>query len=110
MRGGGRASDDAELDGERNVHLAVERAERNGLYSESQIRALAAGDLLLDMDPATESARVGVMLVETDDLSDPDGWRPVELTAADLDIGEDGSVGLRVKADGDVRFFRLVLP
>ena len=49
-------------------------------------------------------------LVETDDLSDPDGWRPVELSASDLDVGEDGSVGLRVKAEGDTRFFRLVVP
>ncbi len=90
--------------------IVADRAETNGYYTMEQLRGLAAGDLLIDLDAATGSARIGVKLEESDDLSDPDSWRPVEFTAADLDVGEDGSVGLRVKTDDNVRFFRLVVP
>ena len=90
--------------------IVADRAETNGYYTVEQLRGLAAGDLLIDLDAATGSARIGVKLEESDDLSDPDSWRPVEFTGADLDVGEDGSVGLRVKTDDNVRFFRLVVP
>ena len=88
--------------------LAVERAEKNGLYSESQIRAMTAGDLLLDVSEG--EVRIGVCLQENDNLSDANGWHVVELGADAVDVGADGSVDIRVPADADVRFFRLVVP
>ena len=88
--------------------LAVERAERNGLYSESQIRAMAVGDLLLDVSEGM--ARIGVHLQENGDLSDPNGWHAVKLGTDAVDVGTNGIVGIRVPADADVRFFRLVVP
>lgn len=88
--------------------LAVERAEKNGLYSKSQIQAMSAGDILLDVSEGV--ARIGVHLQENDDLSDTNGWHSVELSADAVDIGTDGTIGIRVSADEDIRFFRLVVP
>lgn len=88
--------------------LAVERAEFNGLYSESQIRTMAVGDLLLDVRDG--AARIGFCLQESDNLSAPDGWYAVDFGEDAVEVGADGTVGIRIPADGDIRFFRLVVP
>ena len=83
-------------------------AEQNGYYTRDQIHELAIGNLMFDVDAG--KARIGVKLMESSDLTNPDGWTPVELSASDLDIGDDGSVGMSVNADAGVRFFRLEAP
>jgi hypothetical protein len=65
---------------------------------------------VLDVDSASGTARVGVQLMETSDLSDPNSWKPVNMTQGNLDVGNDGTVGLNVKATGNAKFFKVVVP
>lgn len=90
--------------------LAAAKVAQGGYYTRDQIHALEVGNLLFDVDVATSQARVGVQLMETSDLSDPNSWKPVSLKAGDLDIGADGSVGLNVPANDNVKFFKIVVP
>lgn len=85
-------------------------AQGEGLYTRDQIHALEMGNLVLDVDSASGSARVGVRLMESSDLSNPDGWTPVGLSQGDIDIGADGTVGLNVEATGNAKFFKVVVP
>jgi len=80
-----------------------------GMYTREQIHALEVGNLLLDVDASTGKARVGVKLMETSDLSNPN-WQPVEMTTDRLDVGSDGSVGLNVPASGNAKFYKVVVP
>ena len=81
-----------------------------GLYTRDQIHALEMGNLVLDVDSASGTARVGVRLMESSDLSDPNGWTPVGLSQGNIDIGADGTVGLNVEAKGNAKFFKVVVP
>lgn len=80
-----------------------------GLYTRDQIHALEMGSLLFDVDSSSNKARVGVMLMETSDLANPN-WQPVGLSIGDIDVGTDGSVGLNVPATGNTKFFKVVVP
>ena len=80
-----------------------------GLYTRDQIHALEMGNLLFDVDSSSNKARVGVKLMTTTDLTNPN-WQPVGLTPGDIDVGADGSVGLNVPATGNTKFFKVVLP
>ena len=48
--------------------------------------------------------------METSDLSNPNSWKPVNMTQGNLDVGNDGTVGLNVKATGNAKFFKVVVP
>ena len=85
-------------------------AQGEGLYTRDQIHALEMGNLVLDVDSASGSARVGVRLMESSDLSNPDGWTPVGISQSDIDIDADGTVGLNVEAKGNAKFFKVVVP
>ena len=74
------------------------------LYTRNQIHELEMGNLLLDVDSATGTARIGVKLMETSDLSDPNSWTPVGMTQSNLDVGSDGTVRLNVPATGNAKF------
>ena len=89
-------------------NLVHERAEENGYYTREQIHALAVGDLLFDV--VSGKARIGVKLMQSSNLADSNGWSAVDLSVSDLDVGDDGSVGMLVPAEGKVRFFRLETP
>ena len=89
--------------------LAAAKAAQGGFYTRDQIHNLEIGNLVLDVDSATGQARIGVQLQETSDLSNPD-WQPVDVTSKDLDIGDDGTVGIKAKAKGKAKFFRVVAP
>ena len=90
--------------------LAEKKAAQGGFYTRDQIHALEVGNLVLDVDAASGTARVGVQLMETSDLSDPNSWKPVNMTQGNLDVGNDGTVGLNVKATGNAKFFKVVVP
>lgn len=90
--------------------LATAKAAQGGFYTRDQIHALEVGNLVLDVDAASGMARVGVQLMETSDLSDPNSWKPVGMTAGNLDVGSDGTVGLNVQATGNAKFFKVVVP
>ena len=90
--------------------LAAAKAAQGGFYTRDQIHALEVGNLVFDVDSASGTARVGVQLMETSDLSDPNSWRPVGMTAGNLDVGLDGTVGLNVPATGNAKFFKVVVP
>ena len=47
---------------------------------------------------------------KTSDLSNPNSWKPVNMTQGNLDVGNDGTVGLNVKATGNAKFFKVVVP
>lgn len=87
--------------------LAEEKAAQGGFYTREQIHAMELGNVLFDVDSATGKARIGVKLMETSSLSNPD-WKPVSVTTQDLDIGADGSVGISAPATGNAKFFRVV--
>ena len=90
--------------------LAEKKAAQGGFYTRDQIHALEVGNLVLDVDSASGTARVGVQLMETSNLSDPTSWRPVGMTTGNLDVGSDGTVGLNVPATGNAKFFKVVVP
>ena len=90
--------------------LAAAKAAQGGFYTRDQIHALEVGNLVFDVDAASGTARVGVKLMETSDLSDPNSWRPVGMTTGNLDVGSDGTVGLNVRATGNTKFFKVVVP
>ena len=90
--------------------LAAAKAAQGGFYTRDQIHALEVGNLVLDVDAVSGTARVGVQLMETSDLSDPNSWRPVGMTTGNLDVGSDGTVGLNVPATGNAKFFKVVVP
>ena len=87
--------------------LAAEKAAQGGFYTREQIHNMELGNLLIDVDSSTGKARIGVQLQETIDLAHPD-WKPVNVTKQDLDIGSDGSVGIKAPATGNAKFFRIV--
>ena len=90
--------------------MAEKVASQGGFYTRDQIHALEVGNLVLDVDSASGTARVGVQLMETSNLSDPTSWRPVGMTTGNLDVGSDGTVGLNVPATGNAKFFKVVVP
>lgn len=90
--------------------MAEKVASQGGFYTRDQIHALEVGNLVLDVDAASGTARVGVQLMETSDLSDPNSWKPVGITTGNLDVGSDGTVGLNVPATGNAKFFKVVVP
>ena len=87
--------------------LAEEKAAQGGFYTRDQIHNLEIGNLLFDVDSGTGKARIGVQLQETSDLAHP-VWKPVSVTVQDLDVGSDGSVGIKAPATGNAKFFRVV--
>lgn len=87
--------------------LAEKKAAQGGFYTREQIHNLELGNLVLDIDSTTGKARIGVQLQETSDLSNPD-WKTVDVSADDLDIGTDGTVGIKASATGNAKFFRVV--
>ena len=89
---------------------AEAKAAQGGFYTRDQIHALEVGNLVLDVDSASGTERVGVQLMETSNLSDPTSWRPVGMTTGNLDVGSDGTVGLNVPATGNAKFFKVVVP
>ena len=88
--------------------LAEQKAAQGGFYTREQIHALEMGNLVFDVD-ASGTARVGVQLMETSDLSDPNSWKPATLNG-NPDVGQDGTVGMKVKAEGNAKFFKVVMP
>lgn len=78
------------------------------LYSYDQIHALELGKLMIDVNAESQRARVGFYLKETKDLGKPD-WNTVPLTLDDLDIGEDGTIGVNVPATGNAAFYKIVV-
>lgn len=89
--------------------LAAQKAAQGGFYTRDQIHNLEVGNLVLDVDSTTGKARIGVQLQETGDLSNPN-WKPVNVTTGDLDVGADGTVGIKASATGNAKFFRVVTP
>ena len=87
----------------------MQKAAQGGFYTRDQIHALEMGNLVFDVD-ASGTARVGVQLMESGDLSNPQGWKPVNLTTGNLDVGKDGTVGMKVPANGKVKFYKVVIP
>ena len=90
--------------------LAEVKAAQGGFYTRDQIHALEMGNLLFDVDAASGKARIGVRLMETGDLSDPNSWNPVGMSVGNLDVGSDGTVGLNIQATGRTKFFKIVVP
>lgn len=88
--------------------LAEQKAAQGGFYTRDQIHALEMGNLVFDVD-ASGTARVGVQLMETSDLTDPNSWKPATLNG-NPDVGQDGTVGMKVKAEGNAKFFKVVMP
>ena len=88
--------------------ITADKAGEAGLYTRDQIHALEMGNLVFDVD-ASGTARVGVQLMETSDLTDPNSWKPATLNG-NPDVGQDGTVGLQVKAEGNAKFFKVVMP
>lgn len=86
--------------------LAEKKAAQGGFYTRDQIHALELGNLVLDVD-ASGTARIGVQLMESSDLSN---WQAVDMSAGSLDVGSDGSVGMNVKASGNAKFYKVVVP
>ena len=89
--------------------LAIAAKAQGDCCTRDQIHNLELGNLVLDVDSATGQARVGVQLQETSDLTNPD-WQPVDVQVGDLDVGSDGTVGIRAPAKGRAKFFRVVVP
>lgn len=81
-----------------------------GLYTKDQMHGLGLGNLVIDVDETKGRARLGLQVVETDDLVNPN-WRSVGgLSVKDLNVGDDDTVGIMVPATGKAKFFKVVVP
>ena len=89
--------------------LAVHHLDDEATADVSRLRQLQLADSMCLAHLATGQARVGVQLQETSDLTNPD-WQPVDVQVGDLDVGSDGTVGIRAPAKGRAKFFRVVVP
>ena len=78
------------------------------LYTRDQIHALELESPLIDVDTVSQTARLGIRLRKTTTLENPD-WRDIIFSTADIDVGEDGTLGIRVPATGNASFYKIVV-
>ena len=89
--------------------LAEEKAAQGGFYTREQMRALAMGDTVIEVDGNSGTVDLAIQLQECADLGGGD-WDGVDMGGGSVDVDAEGVVHLRMAPTGNTAFYRLVKP
>ena len=89
------------------ARLAEEKAAQGGFYTREQMKALAMGDTVIEVDPEDGRIDLAIQLQESTDLSGGE-WDGVEVGGSDLATDSDGVVHIKMAPKGNTAFYRLV--
>ncbi len=87
--------------------LAEEKAAEGGFYTRDQMRELALGDTVIEMDGNDGKIGLFVRLQERPDLGSG-SWSDVDMRGNAVSVDELGRIQLRVPPAGNSAFYRLV--
>ena len=89
--------------------LAEEKAAQGGFYTREQLKALAMGDTVIEVDSESGTVDLAVQLLETADLVGGEwGGVDVEEGGGSVNVDAEGKVHIRVAPKGNTAFYRLV--
>ena len=89
--------------------LAEEKAAQGGFYTREQLKALAMGDTVIEVDGESGTVDLAVQLLETADLVGGEwGGVDVEEGGGSVNVDAEGKVHIRVAPKGNTAFYRLV--
>lgn len=87
--------------------LAEEKAAQGGFYTRDQMRQLALGDTVIEMDGNDGNIGLSIQLQTRPDLGSG-SWADVDMSGNAVSVDAEGRVHLRVPPQGNTAFFRLV--
>lgn len=89
--------------------LAEEKAAQGGFYTREQLKALAMGDTVIEVDGESGTVDLALQLLETGDLVGGD-WSGVDVEegGGSVNVDSEGKVHIRVVPKGNTAFYRLV--
>ena len=89
--------------------LAEEKAAQGGFYTREQLKALAMGDTVIEVDGESGTVDLAVQLMETADLVGGK-WDGVDVEegGGSVNVDAEGKVHIRVAPKGNTAFYRLV--
>lgn len=91
--------------------LAEEKAAQGGFYTREQLKALAMGDTVIEVDGESGTVDLTVQLQESANLAGGE-WDGVDVGegGGGVTVDEEGKVHIRVAPKGNTAFYRLVKP
>ena len=87
--------------------LAEEKAAQGGFYTRDQMRRLALGDTVIELDGDDGNIGLSIQLQERPDLGSG-SWTDVDMTGNAVSVDARGRVHIRVPPKGNSAFYRLV--
>ena len=89
--------------------LAEEKAAQGGFYTREQLKALAMGDTVIEVDGESGTVDLALQLLETTDLVGGD-WDGADVPEGNgsVTVDAEGKVHVRVAPKGNTAFYRLV--
>ena len=87
--------------------LAAEKAAQGGFYTREQMKALAMGDTVIEVDPEDGAIDLAIQLQESADLSGGD-WSGVDAGDGSVTVDGEGRVHIKMAPKGNTAFYRLV--
>lgn len=88
--------------------LADEKAAQGGFYTREQLKALAMGDPVIELDSASGTLNWSFQLMECADLMSGE-WDGVDMThGGGVAVGANGRVNMQLPVTGNTMFYRLV--
>ena len=87
--------------------LAEEKAAQGGFYTRDQMRQLALGDTVIEIDGNDGNIGLTIQLQERPDLGSG-SWQDVDMHGKPMSVDSQGRVHLRVPPHGNSAFYRLV--
>ena len=93
------------------ARLAEEKAAQGGFYTREQMKALAMGDTVIEVDGESGTVDLTVQLQESGNLAGGE-WDGVDVGegGGSVTVDEEGKVHIRVAPKGNTAFYRLVKP
>ncbi|MBR4250799.1 MAG: hypothetical protein IKQ15_00670 [Kiritimatiellae bacterium] len=87
--------------------LAEEKAAQGGFYTREQMKALAMGDTVIEVDPEDGAIDLAIQLQESADLSGGD-WAGVAAGDGSVSVDGEGRVHIKMAPKGNTAFYRVV--
>ena len=87
--------------------LAEEKAAQGGFYTREQMKALAMGDTVIEVDPEDGAIDLAIQLQESADLSGGD-WSGVDAGDGSVSVDGEGRVHIKMAPKGNTAFYRVV--
>ncbi len=83
------------------------KAAQGGFYTREQMKALALGDTVIEVDPEDGNIDLAIRLQESADLSGGD-WSGVDAGDGSVSVDSEGRVHIKVAPEDNTAFYRLV--